>query len=153
LEPARWWPTATANDQRNIMKTRETTLPRFSVLGAVVALAVHCVILRADDRSFLSDGVKIHYTVEGKGEPVVLLHGFAASSRLQWGVSGVYKALVNDYQMIALDLRGHGQSGKPHDADAYGIKMVEDVVRLMDELKIPKAHFVGYSLGSLVLMR
>lgn len=101
----------------------------------------------AEEGSFDSDGVKIHYIVEGKGEPVVLIHGFAADIQTNWGWPGVLKALAKDYQVIALDLRGHGRSGKPHEAKLYGKNMAEDVVRLLDHLKIKRAHIVGYSMG------
>jgi pimeloyl-ACP methyl ester carboxylesterase len=103
--------------------------------------------LVADDQFFDSAGVKIHYTTEGKGEPVVLIHGYAASIAANWGQPGVIKALTDSYQVIALDNRGHGQSDKPHDPAAYGVKMTDDVIRLMDHLKIKKAHIVGYSMG------
>ena len=49
--------------------------------------------------------------------------------------------------MIALDNRGHGRSDKPHDPKQYGPEMVNDVIRLLDQLKIRKAHLVGYSMG------
>lgn len=105
---------------------------------------------RAEEGFFDSKGVKIHYLVEGKGEPVFLIHGFAINAQLQWGASGIIKSLARDHRVIALDVRGHGKSDKPRDAEKYGVEMVEDVVRLLDHLKIPKAHVVGYSMGALI---
>jgi pimeloyl-ACP methyl ester carboxylesterase len=64
-----------------------------------------------------------------------------------WAATGIIKALSRDYQVIALDNRGHGQSDKPHDPKKYGAEMTEDAVRLLDHLKIDKAHVVGYSMG------
>jgi len=61
--------------------------------------------------------------------------------------------LAKKYHVIALDLRGHGQSDKPTAEDAYGQPMVDDIARLMDHLKIPKAHVVGYSLGAIIVMK
>ena len=52
--------------------------------------------------------------------------------------------------MIAIDNRGHGRSGKPHEPEKYGIEMVNDAVRLLDEMKIEKAHVVGYSMGGFI---
>lgn len=101
----------------------------------------------AEDKFFDSKGVKIHYIVEGSGEPVILIHGFTANVLVQWELPGVVSKLKNDYQVIALDNRGHGKSDKPRDPDQYGPEMVNDVLRLMDHLKIPKAHIVGYSMG------
>lgn len=105
---------------------------------------------RAEEGSFDSNGVKIHYVIEGEGEPVLLIHGFAVNVPLQWGLSGILKALAKDHRVIALDVRGHGKSGKPTDAKQYGPEMVEDAVRLLDHLKIKKAHVVGYSMGAII---
>jgi pimeloyl-ACP methyl ester carboxylesterase len=107
-------------------------------------------VVRAEEGSFDSGGVKIHYTVEGEGEPVLLIHGFAVNAQLQWGATGVIKALAKDHRVIAFDCRGHGKSGKPADPKKYGIEMVEDAVRLLDHLKIKKVHLVGYSMGALL---
>lgn len=109
--------------------------------------------LHAADGFFDSNGVKIHYTVEGEGEPVLLIHGFAINASTQWVLPGVAKALAKDYRVIALDNRGHGQSGKPHDPKQYGIEMVEDAVRLLDHLQIKKAHVIGYSMGGLITLK
>lgn len=114
------------------------------VLCALLLAATHAL---AVDAFFDSNGVKIHYIVEGEGEPVVLVHGFTASIGAQWGLPGILNKLNKDYQVIALDNRGHGKSDKPHDTKQYGPEMVNDVIRLMDHLKIPKAHVVGYSMG------
>src|SRR5258708_4213262 len=117
------------------------------LLTAVFLTLAFVSFLHAEDYFFDSDGVRIHYIVEGKGEPVVLIHGFGVSIAGNWGAPGVIKALSDKYQVIALDNRGHGQSAKPHDNAAYGLKMTGDVIRLMDHLKIKKAHIVGYSMG------
>jgi pimeloyl-ACP methyl ester carboxylesterase len=102
---------------------------------------------------FDSDGVKIHYTVSGKGDPVILIHGLYASAKINWDLPGITKDLAEHYQVIALDNRGHGQSGKPKAEGEYGEKMAEDVVRLMDHLHIAKARIVGYSLGGMIAMK
>ncbi|MFN7998476.1 MAG: alpha/beta fold hydrolase [Bryobacteraceae bacterium] len=101
----------------------------------------------AGDQFFDSSGVRIRYSTEGRGEPVVLIHG--AMSRLE-DLGPLLKALSTDYQVIALDLRGHGKSDKPHDSNQYGAEMSADVVRLLDHLKIKKAHVGGSSLGAAV---
>lgn len=116
---------------------------------ALVAILV-ALAARAEDQFFDSNGVKLHYTIEGKGEPVVLLHGFAANMVIQWKAPPLSFAqrMAKDFQVICLDNRGHGKSDKPAQADAYGTEMVEDVVRLLDHLKIKKAHIAGYSMGA-----
>ncbi|HYF47822.1 MAG TPA: alpha/beta hydrolase [Planctomycetota bacterium] len=112
-------------------------------LSAFMCGALHAETLNAK-------GVKIHYIVEGKGEPVVLIHGFLSSALLNWQLPGVSGALSKDYKVILMDVRGHGASDKPVDDAAYGTEMVEDVVRILDELKISKAHIVGYSMGGMI---
>jgi pimeloyl-ACP methyl ester carboxylesterase len=59
--------------------------------------------------------------------------------------------LARDYRVIALDARGHGKSGKPHETSAYGREMALDVIRLLDRLRIRRAHFVGYSMGAFTI--
>ena len=109
---------------------------------------------RAEEKSFDSNGVRIAYIDEGKGEAVVLLHGFAASSEEMWTkmpfATIQFVSALKDYRVLAMDFRGHGKSDKPHDPKKYGAEMAEDVVRLLDHLKIKKAHVVGYSMGAVV---
>src|SRR5512145_700779 len=113
-----------------------------SILGLIVLLVAPAWAADApvQDLHFDSAGVEIRYTVQGEGEPVVLVHGFTASVETNWGQPGVIAALAEDFRVIAIDARGHGKSGKPHDPAAYGANMMEDVIRLMDHLGILKAH-------------
>jgi pimeloyl-ACP methyl ester carboxylesterase len=101
-------------------------------------------------QTFDSKGVKISYSVQGKGEPVVLIHGFFSSAGLNWDLPGTSSLLAKDHQVIAMDVRGHGLSDKPTEEEAYGPELVEDVARLLDYLKIKKAHIVGYSMGGII---
>ena len=96
------------------------------------------------------DGVKIAYIVQGEGEPVILIHGWLSSAGINWVLPGTSGALAKEFQVVALDIRGHGKSDKPTEEEAYGPELVEDVVRLMDHLKIEKAHIVGYSMGGII---
>ncbi len=133
------------------------------LLVALVALVVlalagtgwmyHNLTTRVVGQFFDSDGGKIHYTVEGQGEPVILVHGFAANADANWRAPGITQALAKDFQVIVLDNRGHGLSDKPHDQSKYGVEFCNDIVRLMDPLKIPKAHVVGYSMGCFITLK
>jgi len=102
------------------------------------------------DQTFDADGVKIWYFVQGRGEPVVLIHGWLSSARINWVLPSTSALLAKDYKVIALDMRGHGLSDKPTKEEAYGPELVEDISRLLDHLKIEKAHIVGYSMGGIV---
>jgi pimeloyl-ACP methyl ester carboxylesterase len=124
-----------------------TTQIQGHVLVAIVLSFLFIPSSLAEDSFFDSDGVKIHYIVEGKGEPLLAIHGFTGSARR---MSNAIKNLSNNFQVIAIDCRGHGQSEKPHDLDAYGMNMIEDQIRLLDHLKIKKAHVFGYSMGGAI---
>ena len=102
--------------------------------------------------SFDSDGVRIHYTDDGAGPPVVLVHGLTSSAERNWRRPGVIDALVAaGRRVIAIDCRGHGESDRPHDPAAYaGTRMGDDVVALVDHLGIEMADLVGYSMGGMI---
>lgn len=104
-------------------------------------------------QTFDANGVKLHYLIEGTGEPVVLIHGLDSSARINWQMPGTIDAIARDHQVIALDLPGFGQSDKPVEAQAYGLQWVEDVILLLDHLNIRKAHIVGYSMGGMVALK
>lgn len=113
--------------------------------GASEAAASACT-----DRSFDAAGVPIRYVVQGRGEPVLLVHGILGSIEEDWVAPGILPALAAEYQVLAFDCRGHGRSGKPHGADEYGVEMVDDVARMLDHLGIATAHVVGYSMGAML---
>jgi pimeloyl-ACP methyl ester carboxylesterase len=100
------------------------------------------------DRFFDSNGVQIRFVDQGSGPPVVMLHGYTGTLDRHFIANGVFATIAKDHRAIAMDLRGHGKSGKPHDPKAYGDELAKDVVRLLDHLKIQRAHIVGYSLGA-----
>ena len=97
-----------------------------------------------------SDGVKIHFMVKGKGTPVILIHGYTGSAEGNWFSNGIADALAVNHMVIAIDCRNHGLSDKPQ---PMGPGKAEDVVELMDHLKIPKAHLHGYSMGGGIVGR
>lgn len=103
-----------------------------------------------DDYFTTSDGVKIHYITQGKGTPVVLIHGYTGSAQGNWFSNGVAEALAQNHWVVALDCRNHGKSDKPQ---LNGPGKAEDVIELMDHLKIQKAHLHGYSMGGGIVGR
>jgi len=77
----------------------------------------------AEGQFFDSNGIQIHYYDRGSGEPVVLVHG-GFGDAASWDTRGVTGALADaGYRVIAFDMRGHGQSGKPHDPADYGMEI------------------------------
>ena len=93
-------------------------------------------------------GVKIHYHVEGDGPPLVMQHG-VTNSLESWYAYGFVEGLKQDYRLIMVDARGHGRSDKPHDPKEYELKLrVSDILAVMDDQGVDKAHYVGYSMGA-----
>ena len=98
-----------------------------------------------------NEGVRIHYEVEGNGPPLVLLHGLNLVGSESFRANGYVEPLKEKYQLILIDVRGHGASDKPHKPEAYRMKtLAADIVAVLDQLKVRKAHFLGYSMGGFI---
>ncbi|NHJ47332.1 MAG: alpha/beta hydrolase [Asgard group archaeon] len=94
-----------------------------------------------------NNGIKINYVVEGHGPPIVMLHA-SMGSYAEWHYGDYINALKDEYQLILIDLRGHGQSDKPKDIASYSShEFTSDIIAVLDKLKITKAHCWGYSFG------
>ena len=92
------------------------------------------------------NGISIHYAITGHGSPVIFLHGGLANVDY-WG--NQVPAVAAHHTVILMDSRGHGRSTR--DARPYGYDlMADDVIALMDALKIPKADIVGWSDGGIL---
>jgi 3-oxoadipate enol-lactonase len=93
--------------------------------------------------------ITINYEDKGHGFPVVLIHGLSDDLRF-W--DPVVAELSKDYRTIAFDLRGHGKSDKPE--DSYSIEQFsQDIYRVLLEIGIKEAHFIGFSMGSAILQQ
>ena len=110
---------------------------------------------RVIENPFVSfDGIKIAYDDEGSGSAVFLLHGFI-NDRSSWGRSALKRQLLDEeYRVIIPDLRGNGDSDKPHDPEAYHDNAeIKDIIALADHLGIDSYMAIGYSRGSIVLAK
>jgi pimeloyl-ACP methyl ester carboxylesterase len=139
---------------------RETLLRRF-LLGSLLVFATLPAFAAeqwqtlpstpapiATDRSGQAEanGISIHYAIYGHGSPVIFLHGGLANADY-WG--NQVPAVAAHHTVIVMDSRGHGRSTR--DARPYGYDlMADDIVALMDALKIPKADIVGWSDGAIL---
>lgn len=103
---------------------------------------------------FANDGLRLHHEVHGTGRPVVLLHGGTVSFEHNYALFGWIERLgAVGMQVIGLDFRGHGKSDKPHDVASYGtLSLAEDVVALLDHLKLDGVSLIAYSIGTAVAL-
>ncbi|MGX1167373.1 pimeloyl-ACP methyl ester carboxylesterase [Bradyrhizobium sp. USDA 372] len=91
------------------------------------------------------DGVNIYYEVHGNGPPLLLTHGYSSTSAM-W--HGQIDALAKDHTLILWDMRGHGQSDYPDDANAYSEALtVGDMAAILDAVGAKRAIIGGLSLG------
>ena len=92
----------------------------------------------------------VHYEDVGTGSPIVFVHGFTQTHK-SWQFIPIYDDLRPDHRLVSVDLRGHGDSPKPHDPRQYGKHMADDLVRVLDALDIERAHFIGFSMGASIV--
>lgn len=117
------------------------------------------------DRFSSHDGTSLAYRVNGQGLPVVLVHGYTLTSTTNFAThyhgegSGqlvaaagptIESALVGaGCQVVMLDSRGHGHSGRPRNSDNYSLEICADDVRaLVAHVGLDRAALVGYSVGA-----
>lgn len=95
------------------------------------------------------NGIEMYYEVFGKGEPLLLLHGWTQSSQF-W--SAYIPTYAQQYKVYAIDLRGHGRTSQL--SDDFSIKKAAlDVGALLDHLNIKRTKVIGLSYGGLVLLQ
>jgi pimeloyl-ACP methyl ester carboxylesterase len=104
---------------------------------------------------FDHDGVRLAYidvpaTGEDRGEPILLIHGFASNHAVNWVHTHWVRTLTHaGRRVVALDNRGHGRSGKLYDAALYSsAHMAGDAAALLDHLGVSSADVMGYSMGA-----
>ncbi|MGO4299118.1 alpha/beta fold hydrolase [Leifsonia sp. RAF41] len=95
---------------------------------------------------------RLHVERHPGADPVLLVHGFASTGALTWEATGWVAALAEVGRgAIVPDLRGHGGSDSPHDADAYSPDLLAaDLVAVLDEEDVDRVDVIGYSMGSWV---
>lgn len=92
------------------------------------------------------NGVRLHYVVGGRGDPVVLLPGWPET---WWSYHKVMPELAKDHTVVVVDLRGMGASSKP--AAGYDKKtMATDIYTLVQQLGYDRVDLIGHDIGSMV---
>jgi pimeloyl-ACP methyl ester carboxylesterase len=118
-----------------------------ALLLAVALLGQGRAFAQAPQSKFADvNGVRLHYLVAGKGDPVVLLHGYAETSHM-W--LPLIARLADKHTVIAPDLRGFGQSSAPPDGYAKAA-MAQDIHALVKKLGYDHIRLVGHDIGLMV---
>ncbi len=101
------------------------------------------------------DGTNLVWREMGEGRPLVLLHGFSSSAMVNWVCYGhAFRIAACGIRVIMPDLRGHGDSSKPHNAIAYPHDVLaDDGFALIEQLDLREYDLGGYSLGALTVVR
>src|SRR5258707_5395393 len=89
------------------------------------------------------NGTRLHYLAAGKGDPIVLLHGYAETSNI-W--LPLMPKLASNHTVIAVDLRGAGQSATPPDGYTKAA-MAQDIHALTQKLGFQRIRIVGHDIG------
>ena len=109
------------------------------------------MVARTASATNARDGVRLNVEDDGGGgAPVLVLGGFLDPIELvrRAPIAQALAGFTDEFRLIFVDHRGHGRSDKPHDADAYAMPLrVADVVAVLDELQIQRAHLLGISWG------
>src|SRR5258705_237587 len=135
---------------RSLMKTSKRTL--LTAAAILILSLTTATIVRPQARTAIQDrfasvgGVRLHYLIAGKGEPVILLHGYAENSHM-W--RPLMTQLAKNHTVIAPDLRGFGQSSKP--LTGYDKKtLAQDINALAESLGYHREIVVGHDIGLMV---
>jgi pimeloyl-ACP methyl ester carboxylesterase len=93
------------------------------------------------------DGTKFHYFEMGRGTPVILIHG-SGGTAMNWMANGLGASLAKTNRVLAIDMRGHGQTVGPDGKRQQRTPNMDlDVIAFMDAMGIKKAHIGGFSMG------
>ncbi len=93
-----------------------------------------------------ADGAELSYEVTGAGAPIVLVHGITESRRT-W--DPLVEDLAADHRVIAVDLRGHGQSSRTAPYDPF--TMGTDIQAVIEHANVARPLTIGHSLGGVVV--
>ena len=90
--------------------------------------------------------IELHYEITGKGQPLLLIHGLGSGAR-DWEMQVPF--LSQNFQVVTVDVRGHGQSDKP--PGPYSIPLfAADTIELIRSLDIAPVHIIGISMGGMI---
>ena len=96
------------------------------------------------------NGIKYYFKDEGTGPVMILLHGLGENAD-SWRFQTEY--FKNNFRVIVPDLRGHHRTEDGNISEISIDQFSEDIISLLNFLKVEKAHFIGFSMGGIILMK
>jgi pimeloyl-ACP methyl ester carboxylesterase len=101
------------------------------------------------------DGLELAYREMGTGRTLILIHGYFSTAMVNWVRYGhAAKLAAQGYRVVMPDLRGHGDSAKPHEASFYPRDVLaDDGLALVEHLELTDYDLGGYSLGARTTVR
>jgi pimeloyl-ACP methyl ester carboxylesterase len=138
------------------MKTLRNTAIIIVLLFAALTVYAYLPYQTSDPKTFAGenshfidiDGRTIHYTVQGSGPALVLVHGFGGST---YAWNKLTPLLASQYTVYALDLLGFGLSDKPADASYALPAQADSVCALIKSLGIEETVLIGHSMGGVIV--
>lgn len=99
------------------------------------------------------DGCRIAYDKKGNGSALLLIHGGFTQSRRVWTELSYVQELQQQYTVITVDIRGHGESDKPKVKQAYAVeRLLEDIDAVAEDAKVNRYFVWGFSLGASICL-
>lgn len=131
----------------------------FALMVLYASLIAQTVAFAQSTGNYASvNGLKMYYEVHGSGDPVVLLHGAFMTITNNWtapwgsGAANWIDELSKTRKVIAIEMQGHGRTADiPRELNSENL--ADDVAALLEQLKIPRADLIGYSMGGAVAMQ
>lgn len=117
---------------------------RSIIYSIIIIMTVNTTQAQTTGKYANVNGIKMYYEIHGTGSPLVLIHG--GGSTIKTNFNRIMPKLAKTHRVIAVELQAHGHSGD-RDAPETFIQDADDVAELLNQLKIPKADFLGFSNG------
>jgi pimeloyl-ACP methyl ester carboxylesterase len=101
-----------------------------------------------EEKYIETNGITLHTMIIGKGEPLVLLHGFPD---FWYGWKKLISLIKEKYQLIIPDMRGYNLSDKPEGVENYRIELlIEDIIGLIEQLNFESVYLAGHDWGGVL---
>ena len=135
--------TYTEVKMRKVPSRGKFILTLISLLAVLIPISAHALFID------LEDNLRLFYEDRGKGDPILFVHGWCGNSSIWTRFQFPY--FVTDHRVLAIDLRGHGNSSKPLEGNNIP-QLARDVRKFIEVMGLNKVTLVGHSMGVMVVL-